>query len=77
MASEILLSPDVASEIITGIGSIGKWLQALGVVIVVWLLLQITNFLINRKHLKTLSSIKQNLERIETKIDKMQKKKKN
>ena len=75
MAQEILLSPEVAGDIITRLGSLGKWLQALGLIIIIWLLIQITNFFINKKRLKTLITIKEDIERIETKVDKLSKKK--
>ena len=42
-------SSDLVSELIADLGRIGLWLQALGVVIVLWLIFQIIALIVNRK----------------------------
>jgi len=58
-------------ELAGPISSFALWLQALGIVIIVWLLIQFINWLINHKRLKTLYSIKDDIIRIEEKLDKV------
>ena len=65
-------SSDLVSELIADLGRIGLWLQALGVVIVLWLIFQIIALIVNRKKRKTLYAIKDDLERVESKIDRIE-----
>jgi purine-cytosine permease-like protein len=74
MPEEILLAPeDVISDLILKLGSLGKWLQALGLIVILWIIIQIANWLINRKRLKMIDKIKNDMNRIEEKIDKISK----
>ena len=59
----------VIGEVITEIGQIGLWLQALGIVIVLAVVFQIISFFYNRKRMKELEVIKEDMRRIEGKID--------
>ena len=59
----------VLGEVITEIGQIGLWLQALGIVIVLAVVFQIISFFYNRKRMKELEVIKEDMRRIEGKID--------
>ena len=63
-------------EIINEIGKIGNWLEALGVIVILWIIFQIVSLLINKKRMKEIHVIKENMERIEGKIDKILSKKK-
>ena len=56
-------------EVITEIGQIGLWLQALGIVIVLAVVFQIISFFYNRKRMKELEVIREDMKRIEGKID--------
>ncbi|MBU0907185.1 MAG: hypothetical protein KKD18_06685 [Nanoarchaeota archaeon] len=62
------------SDVVLQLGSIGLWLQTIGVVIIIWIALQITNWIINRKRLKRLDELSERIDRIEKKIDKVLKK---
>ena len=59
----------VIGEVITEIGQIGLWLQALGIVIVLAVVFQIISFFYNRKRMKELEVIREDMKRIEGKID--------
>ncbi len=69
-------SLDVLAGTVLELGKIGKWLQALGVIIVLWLVFQIFNFVINRKRIKLIEEMEKRVDRIEKKIDKILKKRK-
>jgi biopolymer transport protein ExbB/TolQ len=72
---EILNAPaDLATEIITQLGSIGKWLQAIGLIVILWIIFQIINWVTNRKRIKRLDKLSDRLDTIEKKIDKVLKK---
>ena len=58
---------DIAAEL----GSLGLWLQALGVVVVLTIIFDIVAFVFNRRRLKEIVLIKENMTRIEGKIDKI------
>jgi len=64
-------SSDLIPEIVHELGQIANWLQALGVVILLWLIFAIISLIINIKKKKTLSLIKKDIERLEKKIDKI------
>ncbi len=57
--------------VITEIGQIGLWLQTLGVVVVLVIILNVISFFYNRKRIKQIEAIRQDMTRIEGKIDKI------
>jgi biopolymer transport protein ExbB/TolQ len=61
----------VLGEVITEIGQIGLWLQALGIVIVLAIVFQIISFIYNRKRMREIYQIKKDMVRIERKLDKI------
>jgi len=63
---------DLAREI----GTIGNWLQAIGIIVIFWIIFQIVNWAINKRRLEKLNKIQKKLHEIENKIDKIIKKKK-
>ena len=65
---------EVPADIILQLGKIGLWLQAIGAVILIWIVAEIVSFFINRKRLKEIYKIKEDMNRIEGKIDKILKK---
>ncbi|MEK6800609.1 MAG: hypothetical protein AABY10_06550 [Nanoarchaeota archaeon] len=69
--SNIIGFSDTAGDAIKLLGKIGLWLQAIGVVIILWTILHIVNWFLNRKRLKEIYSIKEDIKRIEEKIDKI------
>ena len=61
-----------ASEILVSeIGKIGLWLQAVGLIVVAWIIFSIIELLSNRKRMKEVYKIKEDMKRIEGKIDKI------
>jgi len=69
------VSVDTASALISELGKIGNWLQALGIIVILWIIMQIINFIFNKKKKERLESIEKSLKRIESKISKLQKSK--
>jgi hypothetical protein len=76
MAGEVNISQvtDASVAMIGEIGKIGLWLQALGVVVLAWILFQLVALWFNRKRMKEIHLIKQDMVRIERKIDALLKK---
>lgn len=67
ITNNVLNTSSQVAEIITKLGSIGLWLQAIGLIGIIWIAFQIINWILNRKRMKR-------LERIEEKLDKILKK---
>jgi len=63
--------------IITEVGKLGLWLQAVGLVTVIIIILEVIAFYFNRKRFLELMKIKNDMVRIEGKIDKILVKKRN
>lgn len=55
--------------LVTEIGQIGKWLQALGIIVVAWIIFESIALWFNYKRWREVGSIKQDVYRIERKID--------
>ena len=70
---------DLAGTSISLLGKLGYvalWLQALGIILIVWLVIQLIGFYYNWKRMKEVYKIKEDMIRIEGKIDKILDKKK-
>lgn len=61
--------------IVTEIGKVGLWLQAVGLVTIIVVILELIAFYFNRKRFLELIKIKSDMVRIEGKIDKILNKK--
>ena len=61
---------NASSDLIIEIGRLGNWIQAIGIIVILWALLQIITLIINIKKKRILTEIKKDLRRIENKIDK-------
>lgn len=72
MATEIVNEEIV--NLLAKIGTLGSWLQAIGIVILLTIIFQIITFILNKKKLKELEKIRENLSRVENKLDKILKK---
>lgn len=59
------------TDVLRDVGQIGLWLQALGVVVVLWIIFQVIAFWYNRKRMKEIYAIKKDMRRLEGKIDKI------
>ena len=62
---------DLPIEVIAYLGKMGLLLQALGVVAILTILFEIIAFIYNRKRLREIKYIKEDIVRIEGKIDKI------
>jgi len=67
-------SGEMIPELIIELGKLGKWLQALGIIILLWLIFQIVSLIIRIKKNKKLKDIQHRLSNLERKIDKVLKK---
>lgn len=66
---------DIPVSLISRLGEIALWLQAVGIIVVIWIIFLIVNFVINRKRMKELYTIKEDMRRMEKKLDMLIKKK--
>jgi len=73
---DAVIGSEQAFEILEGIGNIGLWLQAIGVLAVVWIIFNIIDWIINSRRLKLLKQIIIDMKRIEKKINYLYKAKK-
>jgi len=62
------------SELVLELGKIGKWVQAVGLFVVAWIVIQLINLFLNKKRLASLRKMESNLKRLEKKMDKLSKK---
>ncbi|MDO8460765.1 MAG: hypothetical protein Q7S74_06665 [Nanoarchaeota archaeon] len=72
MAVTNILTPSATQDLattITLLGRVGLWLQAVGILALIIIIFYIVNFFINRKRLKELYKTKEDVKRIEKKID--------
>ena len=72
MAAEDLLvtTTTTVNDLAITLGSLGRWMQALGLVVVLWILVQVVNFFILYKRMKRLEEMDKKLDRIERKVGK-------
>ncbi len=63
------------TNLVERIGQIGTWIQAIGLVIILWLIFEIILLINNRIKRKQLYKIENKLQTLENKIDKLLKKK--
>jgi biopolymer transport protein ExbB/TolQ len=75
MAENVFNMTDVSVELIHTVGNMALWLQGLGIIIVLWIVFQLVSLYLNRKKVKEIYKIKDDIKRIEGKIDKIIKKK--
>ena len=67
---------DIITSLTLELGKIGRWIQAIGLVIVLWLIFQIIILINNRIKRKKLYAIEERLQRIEIMLNKLTKRKK-
>ncbi|MBX4212022.1 hypothetical protein KW787_01020 [Candidatus Pacearchaeota archaeon] len=66
---------DILTTLLGNVGGLGKWLQALGVVVVINIVFDVIAFIYNRKRMQEVYKIKDDMNRIERKIDRILKQK--
>lgn len=57
------------TQLITEVGSVLLWMQALGVILLLWIVFEIIALYYHRKRMKEVYAIKEDMKRIEKKID--------
>lgn len=72
---EILSDPTVV-ETLTEFGKIGKWIQAIGLLVILWLVFQVINLIINLKRGSYLRKMRRDINALHEKVDKVIKRKK-
>ncbi len=63
-------------ELLGKLGYVALWLQALGVILIIWIVAEAFAFYYNRKRMIEVYNIKKDMKRIEDKIDKILNRKK-
>lgn len=63
-------------ELVSKVGDLITWLQAIGAAVVLWLIFNVVSLIINLKRKKYLKEIESKLDRIEKKINRLGKRKK-
>ncbi len=66
-----ILPPEMAKDALVSLGQIGLWLKAIGIAVIVWLIFHIVNAILNTKRIREIKTIKEDMIRIEQKIDKI------
>ena len=61
-------------DIILELGKLGRWIQAVGLIVIIWIIFQIVNYYFNRKRMRAIEGFQKDINRIEKKIDKLGKK---
>ena len=75
VVEEVVNNTGVIGEVVIEIGRVANWIQAIGFIIVLWIVFQIISLIVGRKKRKALYMIRADLERIEGKLDRVLKKK--
>lgn len=71
LVSDLFNESSTLYDAVIEIGKLGKWIQAIGIVIILWIVFQLINLIIGRKKVKGLNRIRKDLERIESRIERI------
>jgi len=63
------ISSDTLVSAASEIGRVGTWLQALGIIAILWIIFQIVSLVLTLNKIKILNKVMDDLRRIELKID--------
>ena len=66
---------NISESIAQDIGELGLWIQAIGLIVILWIVFQVINLIINIKRGVYLRRMKKDIMRIEEKVDKLGRKK--
>ncbi len=67
---------ELMPQILVELGQLGIWLQAIGVIALLWLIFNIVSLIVNLGRKKELERIRHNIIRVEKKVDNLLRKKK-
>jgi purine-cytosine permease-like protein len=70
---EVLLQPQEVLDIILELGNLGRWVQAVGLLVILWIVVQIINLFFNRRRRLAIYEIRDDLKRVERKLDRLSK----
>ena len=60
-------------EIVLALGQVGLWIQAVGILVIIWIIVQGITMYFNRRRRLLLEEINKRLKRVESKINKISK----
>jgi hypothetical protein len=66
---------EVSVKILNEIGQIGLWLNAAGFIFILWIIFQIISLIANRKKLKEIAGLRDDIKILDAKLNKVIKKK--
>ena len=58
-------------DLIIELGQVGLWIQTVGLIVIIWLIVQFITMFFNRKRRLLLEEINNRLKRVETKLNKI------
>ena len=70
---DIINNSDLIPQLSTEIGKLATWIQALGIVVIFWVIFNIILIILNLKKKKLLKNIQSDIKRLEKKFDRLSK----
>lgn len=67
----MILGEEEIANLLAEVGHIGLWLDTIGLIVILWIIFQLTSFIINKKNRNTLKDIRIDIKRLEKKVDKL------
>lgn len=64
----------VLGQVLVDLGSVALWLQTIGAIVILWIFFQVVILYFHNKRMKEVYKIKEDMRRIERKIDKIMRK---
>lgn len=64
-------SSDLAPQLVSEVGKLALWLQAIGFIVVLWLIFNVVSLIVNFKRKKELEEIRKDIKSLNRKIDKL------
>ena len=62
---------NISASLVASLGKIDLWLQAVGIIVIIWIIFYIVDLFINVRRMKEVYRIKDDMKRIERKIDRI------
>ncbi len=75
LIEDLFNESSTVGEALIEIGQLGKWVQAIGIVVVLWMVFQLVNLIINIYRGRALRKMKRKIDRIDEKLDNLMGKK--
>ncbi len=71
LEENITLAPEVVPEIVSLLNSLGKWILAANIAILIIIVSNIINIILNRKKLKIIIALKEEIDRLENRLNRV------